>query len=147
MSGAGGKSGSLLEQDLLNIYFSNRTMLFAHGYNIWAKVLNRYMIPGEFFDSQELVDKVVKSRVHCIHGNLWSPNDGYNYNFPAETRNLWLSYWKPAARQLLHKTPPSANESCINEFVKKCVNCDRADASEQCWLLCAAPEKEIRGKG
>lgn len=146
----GGKSGSLLEQDLLNVYFSNRTMYLAHGYNIWAKILNQYMVPGAFFDSQALVDKVVKPRVHCIHGNLWSSNDGYNYNFPVQTRELWLSFWQPAARRILDEAPAGSAESCVVRFTKKCVECDRLGEEvlqKQCWMLCAAPEKEIRGKG
>jgi lipopolysaccharide biosynthesis glycosyltransferase len=96
----GGKAGSLLEQDLLNIYFITRVTYLAPGYNIWAKKLDTFMVPGAFYETQEEVDKFVSPRVHVIHGNLWSVSDGYGYNFPLEMRLLWLKYFKSAVHKI-----------------------------------------------
>lgn len=139
----GGKPGSLLEQDLLNIYFITRTTYLAPGYNIWAKKLNTFMIPGAFYETQKEVEKYVSPRVHVIHGNLWAASDGYGYNFPIEMRLLWYNFYKIATekvyKKFIYKQEPKICE--LDDKITSCFLCEgngtkfEADILE-CWLNC-----------
>ena len=140
----GGKKGSLLEQDLLNVYFSSRITFLAPGYNTWAVDLKNKMVPGKLYETQAEVDKYVMSRLHVIHGNLWQATDGYTNIFPLETRRLWLDVWVATARKVVAAADSagggaSGGDSCFLKETRKCVACDNATSDLDklsCWFSC-----------
>ena len=145
------RSYSLMEQDLLNIYFITRTTYLAPGYNMWATLLGGMLVPGQFYATQAEVDRFVKPRVHAIHGTLWSKSDGYAHAFVPQTRRLWARFWEgAAAKAQLVALEDTHQCAAISSRVRKCTECNstgttRGDRSaeegplpplEECWLDC-----------
>lgn len=122
------KSGSLYEQDLYNAYFWNQTTYLSHGYNMWARKLDRKLEPGFYFQTAADIEKFVTPRLFVIHGVLWDKNDGYGYGFPKSLRRLWLEQWKAAAKRILRAGP----SACGDGRIERCAACE----SDSCWYLC-----------
>eukprot|EP00614_Pseudopedinella_elastica_P017686 CAMPEP_0172652164 /NCGR_PEP_ID=MMETSP1068-20121228/243180_1 /TAXON_ID=35684 /ORGANISM="Pseudopedinella elastica, Strain CCMP716" /LENGTH=397 /DNA_ID=CAMNT_0013466571 /DNA_START=470 /DNA_END=1663 /DNA_ORIENTATION=- len=132
---------SLMEQDLLNFYFITRTTYLAPGYNMWATLLGKMLLPGGFYETQAEVDKFVEPRVHAIHGNLWSPSDGYGHKFTPQLRNMWASFWMDAARKLSQTAAANKNSCTVATKIGACLSCDQKaktdDERLECWLECS----------
>ena len=156
----GGKSGSLLEQDLLNAYFWNRTTFLAPGFNSWANmIIKGLLVPGQYFQTQAEIDKYVFSRLYVLHGPLWQVTDGYKHTYDLSVRALWSKAWRRTAPRILQQqrqqlvrdavlpqgpaaTTPGrgagSDGHCLVVATERCMRCDGVAGSnvDACWLGC-----------